>query len=67
MQAPLLLNADEAARLLSMIPGRVSRLAKLGLLPCVELPDGEVRFVEEDLREWVRTHRQPVTDAEATR
>jgi hypothetical protein len=63
---PLLLDAEDAGRLLRMIPARVTRLAKRGQLPCVKLPDGELRYLEEDLARWVREYRQPATNAEAT-
>jgi hypothetical protein len=58
--APLLLDAEDAGRLLRMLPARVTRLAKRGVLPCVKLPDDEIRFLADDLREWVRGYRQPV-------
>lgn len=62
--APLLIDAREAGRLLDMLPARVTRLAKRGDLPCVMLPDGEPRFLEDDLRDWVDQHRRPATVAE---
>ena len=58
---PLLLDAIDAGRLLGLTPSRVSRLAKRGALPCVALPDGELRYTEGDLREWVDNHRQPTS------
>ena len=57
--APLLIDAREAGRLLDMLPARVTRLAKRGDLPCVMLPDGEARFSPDDLRDWVDQHRLP--------
>ena len=57
---PILIDAREAGRLLDMLPARVSRLAKRGNLPCVLLPDGEYRFLPDDLREWVQDFRRPV-------
>jgi hypothetical protein len=57
--APLLIDAHEAGRLLDMLPSRVSRLAKRGYIPCVELPDGELRFAPDELRAWVDEHRRP--------
>lgn len=57
--SPLLIDAREAGRLLDMLPARVSRLAKRGEIPSVVLPDGEVRFSPDDLREWVELHRRP--------
>ena len=56
-QPPLLVDAREAGRLLDMIPARAKRLARRGALPCVVLPDGEVRFLPADLESWVEEHR----------
>ena len=42
---PILVDASEAGRLLDMLPGRVSRLAKRREIPCVILPDGERRYL----------------------
>lgn len=55
---PLLIDAREAGRLLDMLPARVTRLAKRGLLTCVVLPDGELRFLADDLRSWIEAHRR---------
>ena len=59
---PLLIDSREAGRLLDMLPARVTRLANRGALPCVKLPDGELRFSADDLRQWVDAHRQPATE-----
>ena len=48
-----LLHDFEAARLLKMRANKLVRLAKQGVVPCVLLPDGEVRFIEADLLKWV--------------
>lgn len=58
-EEPILIDAYEAGRLLDMLPARVKRLAKRGDLPCVRLPDGELRYLPDDLRSWVREYRQP--------
>jgi hypothetical protein len=60
---PILIDSREAGRLLDMLPSRVTRLANRGDLPCVKLPDGEVRFTADDLRQWVELHRQPAREA----
>jgi len=60
---PLLIDACEAGRLLNLLPARVTRLAKRGVIPCVKLPDDEIRYLADDLREWVREHRQPAEEA----
>ena len=59
---PILIDARDAGRLLDMPPARVIRFANRGLLPCVVLPDGELRYQEDDLRGWVEKHRRPITE-----
>jgi len=44
-----LLMPRELDRILRYPRGRSLRLAKLGKIPCVRLPDGEVRFRPADL------------------
>lgn len=58
-----LLSSSEAADLLRMLPARVVRLAKRGAIPCVLLPDGEIRFDVQELAAWVEQHKQPATEA----
>ena len=50
---PILIDAREAGRLLDMLPARVTRFAKQGVIPSVVLPDKEVRFRPSDLEAWV--------------
>ena len=52
------LTDGEAAQLIRMPPARLLRLAREGRVPCVVLPDQEIRFVESDLWGWVQAHRQ---------
>ena len=52
-----LLSDDEAADRLSMLRARLVRLAKAGDVPHVILPDGELRFIESDLWDWVEKHK----------
>ena len=59
---PILIDAFDAAKLLSIPAHRVARLAKRGELPCVNLPSGDVRHSEPDLRDWVQEHRSPVSN-----
>ena len=59
MSDAILIDDTVAAGLLSMTPRRLARLARKGAVPCVILPDREVRFREVDLREWVNQHRRP--------
>jgi hypothetical protein len=56
-----ILHDFEAARLVKMTTRRLVRLAKAGKAPSVRLPDGEIRFRESDLLEWVDRHCQPAT------
>ena len=60
----ILIDARTAGRLLDMLPARVKRLAKRGEMPSIILPDGEVRFSEDDLRDWVTNYRQPANGVE---
>jgi len=53
-----LLMTYEGANLLQMPTVRLSRLAREGKVPCVRLPDGELRFDEADLWAWVESHKQ---------
>jgi hypothetical protein len=57
---PLLIDARKAAQLLDMLPARVVRLARRAEIPCVVLPDGEIRYLADDLKARVEEHRQPV-------
>ena len=52
------LTDGEAAQLIRMPPARLLRLAREGRVPCVVLPDQEIRFVESDLWDWIQAHRQ---------
>jgi len=54
-----LLTDGEAADLLRILPSRLGRLVKSGSIPFVLLPDGEPRFVAEDLWAWVERHKVP--------
>ena len=45
--------------------GRSARLARRGLIPCVKLPDGEIRFDPDALERWLRDRTQ-ITVGEAT-
>ena len=55
-----LLTDGEAAEMLRMPPSRLRKLANTGQVDHVLLPDGEVRFVEADLWDWVESHKQKV-------
>ncbi len=61
-----LLTDSEAADFLRLTTRQVVHLAKRGDVPSVNLPDGELRFDADDLRQWVESLKQPAT-AEGTR
>jgi hypothetical protein len=63
----ILLTDTEAARLLRMLRARLTRLARHGGVPCIILPDGEIRFRRSDLVEWVASYHRPVEAIEAGR
>jgi excisionase family DNA binding protein len=54
-----LLTDVEAAELLRLTPRQVSRLARRGELPSVNLPGGGIRFDPDDIRQWVETRKRP--------
>lgn len=45
-----LLTPSEVDAILRYRAGRSKHLAKVGTIPCVCLPDGEIRFLESDIR-----------------
>jgi hypothetical protein len=62
-----LLDDHEAGDILRMLPSRVSRLARRGIIPHVALPDGELRYLATDLMEWAAQHRRASDAQEADR
>jgi excisionase family DNA binding protein len=57
---PSLITDSEAADILRLTTRQVVKLAKIGLLPSVNLPGGEIRFDIDDLCEWVDSRKRPV-------
>ncbi len=55
-----LLKPREVDLVLRYPPGRSLRLAKKGLIPYIVLPDGEVRFREDDLRRFLDSRHTEV-------
>ena len=53
-----LLTVHEAAAHLAVLPARLKRWAKAGVVTSVELPDGELRFSRADLDAWVNEQRR---------
>jgi len=58
MTEPILCDVFEAADKLRMLPARLKRLAKAGDVPCVKLPDAELRFEPAALQRWIEQFRQ---------
>ena len=62
---PKLITPRELDRLLRYPTGRSLRLAKKGKLPFVELPDGDIRFVESQVLSILGLNRhEPKTMSE---
>ncbi len=59
-----LLTKDEAAEFLRLTPRQVGKLARRGVLPSVNLPNGETRFDRDDLRAWVESLKRPANGQE---
>jgi hypothetical protein len=49
-----LLTPSEVDGILRYRPGRTKRLAAAGRIPCIRLPDGEIRIDEADLETLLR-------------
>jgi len=56
--AKQLLKAEEVDLMLRYPIGRTRRLAKAGLIPFICLPDGEIRFDENDIECLLDTANQ---------
>ena len=54
-----LLLDSEAANLLRMTTRELLKLARVGSVPSVQLPDGDVRFLHSDLLGLIEKHRCP--------
>jgi excisionase family DNA binding protein len=61
MQTNLLTDV-EAADVLRLTPRQVTRLARRGELPSVQLPGKEIRFDPEDIRRWVEALKRPIAE-----
>jgi len=57
MDEQALLYGGEIDRKWSLRPGTSERLAKRGLLPHVELPDGRIRFRWRDVEACLQEHQ----------
>jgi predicted site-specific integrase-resolvase len=54
-----LLTAREVDRLLRWSRGRAARYGRSGALPCIVLPDGELRFDCAALEAWLARQTTP--------
>lgn len=54
---PPLLTPQEVGDWLSLPSERVTRLARRGEIPCIELPGGELAFDPDDLARWLDARR----------
>ncbi|MCK6465809.1 MAG: hypothetical protein L6Q93_13355 [Phycisphaerae bacterium] len=59
-----LLKPTELDSRLRFPRGRSARLARRGLIPCVRLPDGEIRFDPEVISIWLREQSTPAPEVE---
>ena len=55
-----LLTDSDVAEVLKVPSARVLRLAKQNRIPHVVLPNGEIRFIEQDVVAWIESQRQPI-------
>jgi hypothetical protein len=54
-----LLMPHDVDRILRYPSGRSERLAKAGKLPCIRLPDGSIRFDEDQIKTLLAANRIP--------
>lgn len=50
-----LLTTSELDRVLRYPRGRAKRMALRGAIPCIRLPDGEIRFDPDVIADWLRS------------
>ncbi len=53
-----LLTNHAAAHILGLTDRQLKALVRSSDVPRVELPNGETRFVEQDLWTWIEAHKQ---------
>jgi hypothetical protein len=61
-----LLTHYDVADILQCPARRVLRMARKQEIPCIEMPDGEVLFREEDIAKWLEERRRPAIDSEVS-
>jgi len=62
MTTPLL-RPSELDAYLGYPPGRSERLARRGLIPCIIIPSGEIRFDRVVIHRWIAERTSKVTNA----
>jgi len=59
MERPFYLTPGDAAQLLQITTGELTKMVELQLVPFVRLPSGSVTFDEADLVAWLRALKVP--------
>lgn len=54
----LLIDVSEAALQLAITRRQLSAMVRSKSVPYIEMPNGEVRFSEPDLKAWIETRKQ---------
>lgn len=57
-----ILTPDEAAELLKLSTRQTLRLVSRNEVPHFRLPNGEIRFDSDDLRQWLHTLKRPLDE-----
>ena len=67
MTTDRLIRPCELDEWLSYPRGRSQRLARKKLIPCIELPDGEIRFDLAAIEKWLAEHATPTEEDSAVK
>jgi excisionase family DNA binding protein len=62
-----LLTVDQVADLLALSMARVRRLSRVGVIPHIALPGGELRFDRRDLLTWIQQQKRGPINNETKR
>jgi len=55
----VLLSTSEMARFLRISTSTIDKYRRLGLIPYVRLPNGQVRFEQKEIMKWIEEKRVP--------
>jgi hypothetical protein len=61
-EMPTLLTQDETAEMLRLTERQLNRLARDGAIPSIALPNGQLRFEADAIRDWIDSLRRPATE-----